>query len=95
MTRTGLAMALLVPIAIAACGRQEAPELPPAPVLSSGESACAARAAQVAGVDPTTVSVSPTSSTKTGATIYTATAGGNSYTCVVELDSTISSFEMS
>ena len=92
MTRLGLATALLVPVIMAGC--QRTPPPPPAPILSAGEAACAAQAAQLSGVDPATVVVSPTSSTKTGATIYTVTAGANSYTCVVEIDNSISTFEV-
>ena len=63
-------------------------------MLSPGEAACAAQAAQVAGVDAATVTVVPTATTKTGATIYTATVGDTDYTCVVEVDSSISTFEV-
>lgn len=92
MTKLGLAAALLVPVVLAAC--HKAPPPPPPPVLSPGEAACAARAAELAGVDAGTVVVVPTASTKTGATIYTATVGDTDYTCVVEIDSTISTFEI-
>jgi hypothetical protein len=92
MTRSGLAAVALPLVVLAACQRP-APE-PPAPVVSPGEAACAAQAAQVAGVDPATVTVVPTATTKSGATIYTATVGETDYTCVVELDSTISTFEV-
>jgi hypothetical protein len=92
MQKIGLAAMLLAPVIVAACNREPAP--PPAPVMSAGEAACAARAAQVAGVDAATVTVVPTASTKTGATIYTATVGNQDYTCVVELDSTVSTFEV-
>jgi hypothetical protein len=92
MTRLGLAAAALPVVVLAAC-QQPAPE-PVAPVVSPGEAACAAAAAQTAGVDPATVTVVPTATTKTGATIYTATVGTTDYTCVVELDSTISTFEV-
>jgi hypothetical protein len=91
MPRIGLAVAI-VPLVFAAC--QRAAEPPPAPVASPAEAACAAQAAQLAGVDAATVDVVPTTSTKTGATVYTATVGGTSYTCVVEADLTISSFEV-
>jgi hypothetical protein len=91
MTKLGLAALVAIPIALAACNREPPP--PPAPVQSPGEAACAARAAQIAGVDPATVTVVPTASTKTGATIYTASVGGTDYRCVVEVDSTISVFE--
>ena len=40
------------------------------------------------------MTVVPTATTKSGATIYTATVGGMDYTCVVEIDSTISTFEV-
>ena len=61
--------------------------------MSAAEQACADRAATLAGVDPTAVGVVPTATTKSGATIYTASAGGVDYTCVVEVDLTISQFE--
>ncbi len=90
MTRFGLAALVAVPIALAACHREPPP--PPVPVQTAGEAACAARAAQAAGVDAATVTVIPTASTKTGATIYTASVNGVDYRCVVEVDSTVSTF---
>ena len=90
MTKFGLAALVAVPLALAAC--QKAPPPPPPPVQSPGEAACAAHAASLQGVQPSAVTVTPTSSTKTGATIYTATANGVSYRCVVEVDSKISAF---
>ena len=92
MTRLALATALMLPVVLAAC--QRTPPPPPAPVMSAAEAACAARAAEVAGVDTATVTVVPTASTKTGATIYTATVGNTAYTCVVEIDQTVSTFEV-
>ena len=85
-----LAVALLAPVVLAACARE--PEPAPAPVMSAAEQACADRAASLAAVDPTAVSVVSTATTKSGATIYTASAGGVDYTCVVEVDLTISQF---
>lgn len=79
-------------LALAAC--QKPAPTPPAPVLTPAEAACAAQAASVSGVDVGTVTVVPTSSTKTGATVYTATAGGKDYMCVVEVDQTISTFQV-
>ena len=90
MTRFGFAALVAVPIVLAACQREPPP--PPPPVLSPGEAACAARAAQLAGVDAATVTVVPTASTKSGATIYTTSVNGVDYRCVVELDTTISTF---
>ena len=92
MTKLGLAALVAFPIALAAC--QKEPPPPPAPVQTAGEAACAARAAQLAGVDAATVTVVPTASTKTGATIYTASVNGVDYRCVVEIDSTISTFDV-
>ena len=92
MTKFGFAALVAVPLVVAACQREPAP--PPAPIQSPGEAACAARAAQLAGVDPATVTVVPTASTKSGASVYTASAGGVDYRCVVELDSTISTFDV-
>jgi hypothetical protein len=92
MTRFGrAAIVMMVPVVFSACQRA-AP--PPAPVVNPAEAACAAQAAQTAGVDAATVDVVATTSTKTGATVYTATAGNTSYTCVVEPDLTISTFEV-
>lgn len=88
-----LAATLLVPLALAACQRTPPPP-PPAPILTAAEAACAARAAEVAGVDAALVTVVPTASTKSGATIYTASVGDTDYTCVVEVDQTISTFEV-
>ncbi len=83
-----LAMAAL-PLLVAACAREPEPEVlfVPGPEL-----ACAERAAIASGLDASVVTVTPTASTKTGATIYTATAGDAAYNCVVEVDGTISSF---
>jgi len=92
MTRLGFAAMALPFVVLAAC--QTAPPPEPVAVVSPGEAACAAQAAAVAGVDAATVTVVPTASTKTGATIYTATVGDTDYTCVVEIDSTVSSFEV-
>jgi hypothetical protein len=89
--RVGLAAMLTVPVVLAACQRTPPP---PEPVVNPAEAACAARAAELAGVDAATVDVVPTTSTKTGATVYTATVGDTSYTCVVEADLTISTFEV-
>lgn len=92
MTKLGLAALVAFPIALAAC--QKTPPPPPAPVQTAGEAACAARAAQLAGVDAATVTVVPTASTKTGATIYTASVNGVDYRCVVEVDSSVSTFDV-
>jgi hypothetical protein len=90
MTRIGLATALIVPVALAACNRTPPP---PEPVpLTAAESACAAAGANAAGVDAATVSVTPTSSTKTGETIYTVVANGVGYNCVVGPDNVVASF---
>jgi len=83
-----LAMAAL-PLLVAACAREPEPEVV---VLAGPELACAEQAAIASGLDASVVTVTPTASTKTGATIYTATAGDAAYTCVVEVDGTVSSF---
>ncbi len=90
MIRTGLALMLLTPIALAACNRQPPP--PPAPVLSAAEQACVAQGAQMSGVDPATVTVTPTASTKLGETIYTVVANGIGYNCVVSPEGAVTSF---
>ena len=58
-------------------------------MLSPAEQACIARAPQTGGVDPTTVTVTPTSSTKIGDTIYTVVANGIAYNCVASPDGTV------
>ena len=47
----------------------------------------------VGGVDVATVVVVPLTTTKSGATVHEVTAGEVRYSCVVELDNSISSFE--
>ncbi|WP_297976852.1 hypothetical protein [uncultured Amaricoccus sp.] len=91
MTRTSLALTLIVPIAIAACAKQEPP--PPAPILNPGEQACIAQGAAAAGVDPATVTATAVSSTKLGDTIYSVVAGGVGYNCVASPDGTVTSFQ--
>lgn len=91
MSRLGL-LAALAPLAVvAACAPKPVP--PPAPVMTGPEAVCAARGATTAGVDVSTVTVMPTASTKAGDTIYTVTANGVAYSCVVDPDGqTISTF---
>ena len=95
MTRTSIAAALVLPMAVVACNRTPEPEPAPMvmPMMSGPEQACADRASQMSGLGPEAVTVMRTASTKTGATIYTASAGGVDYTCVVELDMSVSTFE--
>lgn len=90
MTRTGLAVALMLPVVLVAC--QKTPPPPPAPVLTGPEAACAARGASTAGVDVSTVSVTPASATKTGETIYSVVANGVGYNCAVGPEGKIASF---
>lgn len=92
MTKLGLAALVLPVIVLAACQKHEEPA--PAPVQTAGELACAAQGAAAAGVDQGTVTVVPSTSTKTGATVYTVTAGASQYTCVVEIDQSVSAFEL-
>ena len=92
MSKIGLVALALPVVVLAACQQPE-----PAPVLptqTAGELACAAQAAAAAGVDQGTVTVVPTSSTKSGATVYIVTAGEQQYTCVVEIDQSVSAFEV-
>lgn len=89
-TRIALAALLALPLAIGACAKK--PEPTPVPVLSGAELACVTRAAEASGLDASTITVAPTASTKTGDTIYTVTAGGVDYTCVVAPDMTVSQF---
>lgn len=90
MKRASLAMMLVLPMAFAACAKK--PEPVPVPVMSAGEQACVDRAVATTGADPTSVAVTPTASTKTGDTIYTVTANGVGYSCVVAPDLTVASF---
>jgi hypothetical protein len=91
MTRFGILAAMALPVVMAAC----APKAPPPmePVMTAAEQACAAQAAAVGGVDVATIVVVPLTSTKSGATVHEVTAGEVRYSCVVELDNSISSFE--
>ena len=91
MTKTSLALILIVPIAMAACAKKPPP--PAAPVLSPAEQACIAAGAQAAGIDPSTVTITPVSSTKVGDTIYSVVAGGIGYNCVASPDGTVTSFQ--
>ena len=93
MTKIELVALALPVVVLAACQRPEPPP-PPTPTQTAGELACAAQAAAAAGVDQGTVTVTPTTSTKSGATVYTVTAGDQQYTCVVEIDQTVSAFEV-
>jgi len=92
MRAIGLAAFALPVVMLAAC--QKEPPPPPMPALTAGEAACAAQAAAASGVAQETVTVTPSTSTKTGATVYTVTAGDKQYTCVVEIDQTVSAFEV-
>lgn len=83
---------VVLPVALAACSRQPQPQPVMVPVMSGPEQACANQAATLTGIDPALVSVTPVSATKAGATVYAVDAGGTSYSCVVELDGTVSSF---
>ena len=47
----------------------------------------------MAGVDPSTVTITPVSSTKVGDTIYSVVAGGIGYNCVASPDGTVTSFQ--
>lgn len=76
---------------VVACARTPEPE-PVAAVVSPAEQACADAAVVASGADPATVSVVPVASTKTGATVYDVTVGETRYSCVVELDLTVSGF---
>jgi hypothetical protein len=91
MTRFGIVAAVVLPVLVAAC----APKAPPPmePVMSAAEQACAAQAAAIGGVDVATIVVVPLTATKSGATVHEVTAGEVRYSCVVELDNSISSFE--
>lgn len=90
MRHLGILAALALPVAIAACSRE--PEAPPAPMMSPAEEACSALAIQAQGMTEGDVTVAPVSATKSGATIYDVSLNGIGYSCVVEIDNTISSF---
>ncbi|MFO1105005.1 MAG: hypothetical protein U1E34_02805 [Amaricoccus sp.] len=83
---------LALPLVVAACAKP-APPPPAAPILSPGEQACVEHASQAAGVDPATVAITPTTSTKTGGTVYSVTSGAHSFMCVVEADQKVSIFK--
>ena len=89
MRKHGILLAAALPVLVAACSREPEPEVL---YVAGPELACAEQAAIASGMDASTIMVSPTASTKTGATVYTATAGAQSYSCVVEVDGTVSSF---
>ncbi len=91
MTRTSLSLMLILPVAMAACAKHPAP--PPAPVMSPAEQACVAQGAALAAVDATTVTITPTASTKEGDTIYTVVADGIAYNCVASPDGTVTTFQ--
>lgn len=75
------ALILVLPLVVAAC--QPAEKSAQTANLDPGEQACAAQAASAAGIDATTVTVAKTSSTTEGDSIYVATAGAQSYMCVL------------
>lgn len=83
-------IAAALPIALAACTPK--PAEPPAPVMTPAEEACSALALQKLGMADGKAIVTPVSSTKTGATIYNVQAGGQEFTCTVEIDNTVSAF---
>jgi hypothetical protein len=77
-------------LAIGACAKK-APE--PVPVtLTPHEQACVDRATAVTAADPASISIIPTTSTKTGDMVYAVTAGAVTYNCVVAPDNSVSSF---
>jgi len=89
MRTQGILAMAAAPLVLAACAREPEPEVL---FVAGPEQACAEQAAIASGLDASVVAVTPTASTKTGATIYTATAGDAAYTCVVEVDGAVSSF---
>ena len=91
-TKLAFGAILALPLVVGACARQPEPEPVTVAVVAGPEQACAERAAGLAGLDPAAVTATPVSLTKTGATVYAVDAGGVSYTCVVEIDGTVSSF---
>ena len=93
MRVSSLAAALLLPVVLAACARQE-PETVAVPALSAAEQACVDRAVATTGADPATVTITPTAATKTGDTIYTLVANGQAYSCTVAPDLTVAQFAM-
>ena len=91
MTRTGLAVALMLPVVLVAC--QKTPPPPPAAGADRAGGRPARRAApRRRASTSSTVTVTPASSTKTGETIYSVVANGVGYNCVVGPDGTIASF---
>lgn len=85
-------LVLALPLLVAACGGQAAKTEQTA-ALSPGEQACAAQAAQAAGVDPTTVAVTKTTTATNGASVFVARTAKHSYMCVIQPDQRMSTFE--
>lgn len=86
----GLLLAL--PLIAAAC-TEHAAKTEQTAAMSPGEQACAAQAAQSAGVDPTTVAVTKTTTSTNGASVFVAKTATHSYMCVIEPDQRMSTFE--
>jgi hypothetical protein len=77
-------------LALGACAKK-APE--PAPVmLTPQEQACVDRATAVTAADPASISLTPSTATKTGDMVYAVVSNGVTYNCVVAPDNHVSSF---
>jgi streptogramin lyase len=92
MGRFGILMMAALSLLVAACAREPVPEVL---IVAGPELACAEQAAVATGLDASVITVTPTASTKTGATVYAVNAGGAGFNCVVEVDGTVSSFTAS
>lgn len=93
MTKWKILALCAVPLAAAACSREPPP--PPAPVLGMGEQACVDRTVASTAADSASVAVMASGATKSGDTIYTTSAGGAEFTCVVSPGGTVTSFTQS
>ncbi len=89
MTKHGILAMAALPLLVAGCAPEPEPEVL---FVAGPEQACAEQAAVATGLDASTITVTPASSTKTGATVYAVNAGGAGFNCVVEVDGTVSSF---
>lgn len=78
-------------LALGACAKKEPAPTPVA--LTPQEQACVARAAAVTAADPAAITVTPSTSTKTGDMVYAVGANGVTYNCVVAPDGQVTNFD--
>lgn len=92
LTAKAGAFLLALPLLAAAC-TEHAAKTEQTAAMNPGEQACAAQAAQAAGVDPATVAVTKTTTSTNGASVFVAKTATHSYMCVIEPDQRMSTFE--